>query len=1194
MRREYEQLAAQKRAGGGLSPQQAKRFSELEAQMRRDKPRASAPKNRASRPAVSLQSSEGDHSTLDLPELGSAKSLAWIQFRDALRWPEDPAKQKRVAMVGVAITALLAFAVSTSFGASFVRLLPGITLSGGLGWFLLYPATLGWFEFRARRSSAHIREPDFQVRVPKPEIALSVVTLLMAVIWLMANKLSGEGLGPTVGYLLGIAFGLVSMGLLAAMLLRPQAWRIAKARAYGQYMEGGNHHLERNPKRARRLFERACEVASDPESHKESQSKLQKATRKEADKLSERGFKGKADELLKSQASKVPTPRKAPRKEAPVRPKSPVSAAPAQVLRFGQVKIAPAGQAAQTFEGHEEAARLQGRSRFREALELRLKAGTIVSSALANSAAEEYIGQGILRSSFVLREALGQRQIPEFYKAVAVEVSRAGPKNTDLNLVLRLVQVLTELGETDPAARLAVQVVLADPTESEARQTLASMAVEACGQAKREVPGEIWLVLGNLGAAATAFEAGSNPEAALGAYKMIADELLATQAPPKHTLPILSKIFLLDPALDDRYLTPLADHVIETRATGPRALKVLTLMRRRHPDDVRVVGRRFELFVEDARSHDALRELEHLAGLAGSTPDLILRDFRKLCSTFADDTNIRAGLCRALIRVRQVPEAAEEVGRLAQGELTNDAPEILIELIESLYQWGHVDPELRLALAQLEAARSGRPAALKAIIKYFEDGGQQPSGITLAESLFADDLVMASGSPNHRAHLQLGTLHLHASNGPEAIKYLEIARGGPKQRTQAEALMARAELMGSHPERAVQTLMDAIDGRHLTKAPELHFELARAYEALNHPAKAKKIDGALESQLPGFAREYRDKRPHFASGDTQWLPQDDTDVNSQDDLHSLTVQSTRAEGAAMGGLDAATHWDTSMQLESLAQVLAPRYHLIKRIGSGGMGDVHLAKDSALDREVAIKVLRRTLATDLFIAKFREEARTVARLTHPGIVGIYDIGQDAGWSYIVMEYVRGPNLMTLLKASQPPGASELIGYIAQVAEAMQYAHAQSVIHRDLKPANLLVTMDGNVKVTDFGIARILQGEGDQKTAFSAAGLQVGTVDYMAPEQIAGGAIGAATDIYLLGTTLYYCLCRRFPFRGESPLARKLRQEAPLLSTLLPSASPKLDAALACSLAREPTKRYVSMNAFAEDLKSLPEAHGGQPQ
>jgi serine/threonine protein kinase len=139
--------------------------------------------------------------------------------------------------------------------------------------------------------------------------------------------------------------------------------------------------------------------------------------------------------------------------------------------------------------------------------------------------------------------------------------------------------------------------------------------------------------------------------------------------------------------------------------------------------------------------------------------------------------------------------------------------------------------------------------------------------------------------------------------------------------------------------------------------------------------------------------------------------------------------------------------------------------------------------------VAVKVLRRTLASDLFIAKFKEEARTVARLTHSGIVAVYDIGQTAGWSYIVMEYVRGPNLAVLLKASVPPSRRELVRYMAQVADAMAYAHAQGVVHRDLKPANLLVSLDGQVKVTDFGIAHVLQ-ERDEKTAFAAAGMQVG--------------------------------------------------------------------------------------------------------
>src|SRR5262249_8823299 len=146
-----------------------------------------------------------------------------------------------------------------------------------------------------------------------------------------------------------------------------------------------------------------------------------------------------------------------------------------------------------------------------------------------------------------------------------------------------------------------------------------------------------------------------------------------------------------------------------------------------------------------------------------------------------------------------------------------------------------------------------------------------------------------------------------------------------------------------------------------------------------------------------------------------------------------------------------------------------------------------------------KVLRRTLATDLFLAKFKEEARIVAQLAHANIVAIYDLGQKGNWAYIVMEYVDGYDLATLVNKSGGFERKRLVKIIAATAEAMAYAHSKGVIHRDLKPANILVGPDDLVKVTDFGIAKVLQPEGSNETAFSAAGLQVGTVNYMAPEQ-----------------------------------------------------------------------------------------------
>ncbi|MCA9552454.1 MAG: choice-of-anchor D domain-containing protein [Myxococcales bacterium] len=208
---------------------------------------------------------------------------------------------------------------------------------------------------------------------------------------------------------------------------------------------------------------------------------------------------------------------------------------------------------------------------------------------------------------------------------------------------------------------------------------------------------------------------------------------------------------------------------------------------------------------------------------------------------------------------------------------------------------------------------------------------------------------------------------------------------------------------------------------------------------------------------------------------------------------------------------------------------------------------------------------------------------------PYIVGVYDIGQSGDWSYIVMEYVRGPNLSMLLKASAPPARRDIVRYMAQVADAMDYAHGQGVVHRDLKPANLLVSLEGQVKVTDFGIAHILQDR-DEKTAFAAAGMQVGTVNYMAPEQVTGGRIGPPTDIYLLGTTVFFCLSRNYPYGGHLPLLAKVQEDAAPLRSLLPDVSPELDLAVNRALARQPEARHASMGAFAAALRATPEFRG----
>jgi serine/threonine-protein kinase len=269
---------------------------------------------------------------------------------------------------------------------------------------------------------------------------------------------------------------------------------------------------------------------------------------------------------------------------------------------------------------------------------------------------------------------------------------------------------------------------------------------------------------------------------------------------------------------------------------------------------------------------------------------------------------------------------------------------------------------------------------------------------------------------------------------------------------------------------------------------------------------------------------------------------------------------------------------------NLGDVLLPRYRLLRKLGAGGMGEVHLAEDVDLGRYVAIKVLRRSLANDLFLLKFREEARIVAQLAHPNIVSIYDLGQRGNYSYIVMEYVDGPDLASLINRSNGFERKRLLRIIATTADAMDYAHGRGVIHRDLKPANILVGPNDVSKVTDFGIAKVLQPDGNE-TAFSAAGLQVGTVNYMAPEQISGKNVDARTDIYLLATTLYVCLTGSFPYSGDAVVYQKLKEDPTPLRQHAPNISADLEAVVMKSLARKPDARYQRMGELAEALRKV---------
>ena len=265
-------------------------------------------------------------------------------------------------------------------------------------------------------------------------------------------------------------------------------------------------------------------------------------------------------------------------------------------------------------------------------------------------------------------------------------------------------------------------------------------------------------------------------------------------------------------------------------------------------------------------------------------------------------------------------------------------------------------------------------------------------------------------------------------------------------------------------------------------------------------------------------------------------------------------------------------------------VIDERYTILKPLGGGGMAKVYLAHDEVLDRDVALKILREHYADDEeFVERFRREARSAARLSHPNIVSVYDQGrsEEDGAYYMAMEYVPGGTLKDRISregALEPNAAARIA---LQIADALQAAHEKGVIHRDIKPQNVLITRSGNVKVTDFGIARAASSV----TRMTATGHVLGTAGYMSPEQAKGEPVGPRSDLYSLGVVLYEMLTGNLPYEAESALAQAIKhvnEPAPSPKEANPEVSEALDALTMKLLAKNPEERYPSAKALAEDL------------
>lgn len=265
------------------------------------------------------------------------------------------------------------------------------------------------------------------------------------------------------------------------------------------------------------------------------------------------------------------------------------------------------------------------------------------------------------------------------------------------------------------------------------------------------------------------------------------------------------------------------------------------------------------------------------------------------------------------------------------------------------------------------------------------------------------------------------------------------------------------------------------------------------------------------------------------------------------------------------------------------QKINDRYQIIKSIGEGGMANVYLAYDTILDRNVAVKVLRGDLATDeKFVRRFQREALSASSLSHPNIVEVYDVGEDNGNYYIVMEYIDGKQLKQLLKKRGKLTLTEVIDIMLQITDGLSVAHDNYIIHRDIKPQNIMILENGLVKITDFGIAMAMNS-----TQLTQTNSVMGSVHYLPPEQANGKGSTLQSDIYSMGILMYELLTGELPYKGDNAVEialKHLKEPFPSIREKLPDIPQSVENIIIKATAKNPKNRYLDARSMNEDLRT----------
>lgn len=335
-----------------------------------------------------------------------------------------------------------------------------------------------------------------------------------------------------------------------------------------------------------------------------------------------------------------------------------------------------------------------------------------------------------------------------------------------------------------------------------------------------------------------------------------------------------------------------------------------------------------------------------------------------------------------------------------------------------------------------------------------------------------------------------------------------------------------------------------------------------------------------ESQDPTEPRSPED------TAETRAMPNaaaEETDQQSEKDTRQRATKSEGSKTSELASPDEAIQSGETSSNEKIGE-----FQILRRLGKGGMGDVYLAKQTSLGRDVALKVMRKDAVNEdrTHLDRFKTEAMAAAHLNHPNIVQVYLIGEEDGNHFIAQEYVKGKNLREFISKKGPPALPTALHIIKQAAMALKKAGDAGIVHRDIKPENIMVTSKGVVKVADFGLARLTLGR--ENVNLTQVGMTMGTPSYMSPEQVNGTKVDKRSDIYSLGVTCYHLFAGRPPFRGETALAvalKHIKDEPPSLAELRPDLPKSVCDMVHKMMSKKAGSRYQDASEILEDIRKI---------